>query len=88
MLVRIGLLDLPLTYYPWIKETKGKVGKVIGQKPQPDINPRWNCKLLIEVDTSRELKRSIDLYDQEGKLLHSQPITYKNLPNECFECHK
>lgn len=61
---------------------------MIDQRPQPNTNPRWDPQILVEVDTSQPLKYSIDLHDQEGNVIHSQPIVYKILPNACFKCHR
>ncbi|MCO5596515.1 hypothetical protein L7F22_050578 [Adiantum nelumboides] len=86
--VWVDLPDLPLDFYPWIKEIGNSVGKVLGQRPQPPINPKWDPQLLIEVDTSIELPTFVDLFDQEDNVIHSQTILYRNLPNSCFKCHK
>ncbi|MCO5596517.1 hypothetical protein L7F22_050580 [Adiantum nelumboides] len=86
--VWVDLPDLPLDFYPWIKEIGNSVGKVLGQRPQPPINPKWDPQLLIEVDTSIELPTSVDLFDHKDNVIHSQTILYRNLPNSCFKCHK
>lgn len=76
-LLRIDILELPLAFCPWIKEIGPYGKKVLGEKPYSAINPKWDPKLFVEVDTSLELKQDIDMFDQEGNLLHSQKAFYK-----------
>lgn len=35
-----------------------------------------------------ELKIHVELFDQEGEVILTQPIVYRNLPNAYFKCHK
>lgn len=84
----MDLPDLPIAFYPWVKEIGEKVGKVLGKKPNPNINPKWDPYLFVELDIVIELKENVKLYSQDVTLFHSQRIFYKNLPNACFKCHK
>lgn len=79
---------MPLQFYPWLKELGNQLGNVKGHKPIPNINPKWEPQLLIEVDTAKPLKDEILIFDGEGSLLHTQKVLYKNLPNACFNCMK
>ncbi|MCO5563405.1 hypothetical protein L7F22_017047 [Adiantum nelumboides] len=79
--------DLPVEYYPWLKNIGAKLGKVLGQKSRGGINPKWDPALLIEVNLSKPLKTDISIKDSEGQFWHSQKVVYRNLPNSCFKCH-
>lgn len=81
-------LDLPLSFFPWIKEIGAQLVHVLGQKPVPSVNPKWDPQLLIEIDTAETIKQEVALVDQEGKLLDTQKIIYRNLPNACYKCCK
>lgn len=86
--VWVDFLDLPIELYPWLKSIGGCVGKVLGQRPRGGINPKFDPQLLIEVDTNVDLKLTVPIKDSNGKVLHSQKVMYRNLPNACFNCMK
>lgn len=86
--VWVDLPQMPLAFYLWIKNLGSKIGRIICQKSYPANNPKWDPQLLMEVNTSQELKHSLNLLDQDGHVLHIQKVIYKNLPNACSKCFK
>lgn len=80
--------DLPLPFFPWFKEIGSQLGKVLGQKPTPAVNSKRDPQLLIEIHTSENIKQEVALVDQNGNLMHTQKVVYRNLPNACFKCLK
>ncbi|MCO5604478.1 hypothetical protein L7F22_058644 [Adiantum nelumboides] len=48
--------DLPVDFYPWLKNIGAKIGKVMGQKSRGGIKPEWDPQLLIEVNVSKALE--------------------------------
>lgn len=85
--VWVDFPNLPIELYPWLKSIGIYVGKVLGQRPRGNINPKFDPQLLIE-DTGVDIKLSIPIKDSSGRILHSQRILYRNLPNACFNCMK
>ncbi|MCO5562061.1 hypothetical protein L7F22_015687 [Adiantum nelumboides] len=79
--------DLPVDYYPWLKNLGAKIRKALGQKSRGGINPKWDPQLLIEINLNKPLKNDISIKDSDEHLWHSQKIVYRNLPNSCFKCH-
>ncbi|MCO5607913.1 hypothetical protein L7F22_062115 [Adiantum nelumboides] len=85
--VWVDFPNLPVEYYPWLKELRSYLGSVLGQKSRGGFNPKWDPQLLVEIDLNKELIFEIPIKDSEGNWLHSQIVTYKNLPNACFHCN-
>lgn len=52
----VDFLDLPLQFFPWMKDIGSQLGKVKGHKPIPNINPKLKPQLLEEFDTLKTLK--------------------------------
>ena len=80
MPVWVDFPDLPLQFYPWLKEIGSQLGVVKGHKPVPNVNPKWEPQLLIDVDTASSLKEEVIVEDGDGIILHIQKVVY-NLSN-------
>ncbi|MCO5593039.1 hypothetical protein L7F22_047044 [Adiantum nelumboides] len=52
--VWVDFPDLPVDFYPWLKQMGGQLGKVLGQKAKGGINPKWDPQILIEIDLKQE----------------------------------
>ncbi|MCO5567883.1 hypothetical protein L7F22_021579 [Adiantum nelumboides] len=52
------------------------------------VYPKWDPQLLIEIDLNKDLIYEVPIKDSDGNWLHSQLVTYRNLHNACFHCHK
>lgn len=57
--VWIELPDMPPTFSPWVKEIGARLGKVLGRKPVPAINPRWDQEILVEIDVAKPLLEKV-----------------------------
>ncbi|MCO5566788.1 hypothetical protein L7F22_020468 [Adiantum nelumboides] len=88
VLVWVDFVDLPIEYYPWLKQIGSCIGRVLGQKESKGINPKWDPQLLVEVDLSKDLHQFVPIKNSERTILHKQKVLYKTLPNACFHCFK
>ncbi|MCO5600238.1 hypothetical protein L7F22_054348 [Adiantum nelumboides] len=86
--VWVDFPNLLVDFYPWLKDLGSYLGTVLGQKSRGGFNPKWDPQLLIEIDLNKELVYEVPIKDSDGNWLHSQLVTYRNLPNACFHCHK
>ncbi|MCO5586097.1 hypothetical protein L7F22_040036 [Adiantum nelumboides] len=86
--VWVDFIDLPVELYPWLNQIRSFVRGVLGQRSRGGINPKFDPQLLIEVDLSQDLIYSVPIQDSNGKILHSQKVVYKTLPNACYNCMK
>ncbi|MCO5606949.1 hypothetical protein L7F22_064746 [Adiantum nelumboides] len=86
--VWVDFPNLPVDFYPWLKDIGSYLGTVLGQKSRGGFNPKWDPQLLIETDLNKDLIYEVPIKDSDGNWLHSQLVTYRNLPNACFHCHK
>ncbi|MCO5573108.1 hypothetical protein L7F22_026873 [Adiantum nelumboides] len=71
--VWIDFPDLPVEFYPWLKQLGSQIGVVLGQKARGGFNPKWDPQLLVEVDTKQELRQEIPIKDSSGNLIKNCP---------------
>ncbi|MCO5580735.1 hypothetical protein L7F22_034605 [Adiantum nelumboides] len=80
--------DLPIDYYPWLKQIGSCLGRVLGQRARGGFNPKWEPQMLIEIDLSKNLKTEVPIKVPSGILIHTQRVSYRKFPNACFQCLK
>ena len=86
MPVWVEFPNLPAHLVPILKLIVEPLGKLLGQRPFTDINPRWHLQVLIEMEVLGQMPEFILIKDSEGNIVRKQEISYKNLPNACFKC--
>ncbi|MCO5557158.1 hypothetical protein L7F22_010717 [Adiantum nelumboides] len=53
--------DLPMDYYPWLKQIGSCLGIGLGQRARGGFNPKWDPQMLIEIDLSKDLKTEVPI---------------------------
>ena len=86
--VWVDFPEMPLQFYPWLKELGSQLGKSQGINLFLMLILNGNLSCLLKFDTSLTLKEEILIMDGEGEVLHVQKVVYRNLPNACFHCLK
>ncbi|MCO5558828.1 hypothetical protein L7F22_018088 [Adiantum nelumboides] len=79
--------NLPMDFLPWLKDLGSYLGTVLGQKSRGALILNGTHSFWLKL-TSIKLIYEIPIKDSDGSWLHSQMVTYENLPNACFYCHK